>query len=137
MPPAIATVFYALMILGLFWLDRHRENRRSPALWIPTMWMFLACSRSVGQWLRIEAIASADQVLEGSPTDRLIYTGLLALGMIVLINRGRTVSRFLQANAPILLFFLFCMVSLAWSDYPGVAFKRWTKALGDFVMVLI
>ena len=29
------------------------------------------------------------------------------------------------------------LVSLLWSDFPDVAFKRWTKALGDLVMVLV
>ena len=28
-------------------------------------------------------------------------------------------------------------MSIGWSDYPDVAFKRWIKSLGDFVMVLI
>src|SRR5438128_2605355 len=47
---------------------------------------------------------------------------------------GRT---FLRANGPILLFFLYCSVSVLWSDYPEVAFKRWIRALGDIVMVLV
>lgn len=137
MPPSIAAVAYTFLILLLFYLDRSRQDRPSLALWIPTIWLLLACSRSVGQWLTLNPIDTADQVLEGSPLDRLVYAGLVALGLIVLINRGRPVVRFLHANAGIVFFFLFCAVSLLWSDFPGVAFKRWTKALGDLVMVLI
>jgi O-antigen ligase len=40
-------------------------------------------------------------------------------------------------NGPILVFFLYCAVSIVWSDYPDVAFRRWIKSLGDLVMVLI
>ena len=40
-------------------------------------------------------------------------------------------------NAPILLFFSYCAVSILWSDYPDVALRRWIKALGDLVMVMI
>jgi O-antigen ligase len=61
----------------------------------------------------------------------------LVIGLFVLVKRGRQVARLLQANGPIVLFFLYCAVSLLWSDYPEVAFKRWTKALGDLVMVLV
>src|SRR5713101_5199194 len=78
-----------------------------------------------------------EQLLEGSPLDRYLLTGLLALGIIVLIRRGRESGIILRANGPILLFFLYCAVSVLWSDYPDVAFKRWTKALGDIVMVMV
>ena len=46
-------------------------------------------------------------------------------------------SAFLNANGPILIYFLFCLMSIVWSDFPGVAFKRWTKAIGDVLMILI
>ena len=43
----------------------------------------------------------------------------------------------LRLNKPILLYFAYCAVSILWSDYPDVAFKRWIKAVGDLVMVLV
>jgi exopolysaccharide production protein ExoQ len=92
----------------------------------------------VGQWLQLGSpIGSADQYLEGSPTDRLVYACLVVVGLIVLVNRRGQVGRFLRANGGILFFFFYCVVSLLWSDYPEVAFKRWIKAFGDLVMVLI
>src|SRR5207249_1351617 len=78
-----------------------------------------------------------DVYLEGSPVDRFLFTTLLAIGCWVLIMRGRRVTRLLSVNWPILLFFLYCALSAVWSDYPEVAFKRWIKALGDLVMVLV
>jgi len=137
MPPTIAAVVYSLFIVGLFWLDRDQKARTSLGLWVPVVWCLLACSRSVAQWLQAPAVGSPWEILEGSPIDRLVYTGLLAVGLIVLVSRGQRVGKFLRANALILLFFLYCAVSVLWSDYPDVAFKRWTKALGDLVMILI
>lgn len=78
-----------------------------------------------------------DQYLEGSPLDRLFLTGLLAAGLVVLMRRGPQCGVLLRANTPILLFFFYCMVTVLWSDYPGVAFKRWTKALGNVTMVFV
>jgi exopolysaccharide production protein ExoQ len=138
MPPPIAGVVCVLLILGLFWVDRYQKAATSGALWIPVVWLSLACSRSVAQWLELGSpIDSPDQYLEGSPIDRLVYTGLLVVGLIVLVNRRRQVGELLRANLPILLFFLYCAVSLLWSDYPTVALKRWAKAIGDVVMVLV
>jgi len=75
--------------------------------------------------------------MDGSPLDRAVFVGLEAAALIVLSRRSRLVGKTLRANGPILLFFLYCGLSILWSDFPAVAFKRWTKALGDLMMVLI
>ncbi|MFQ5790320.1 MAG: O-antigen ligase family protein [Acidobacteriota bacterium] len=138
MPPQIATVVFALGILGLFMLDRDRKSQVSPALWIPVAWVSIGASRMVSQWLGLAPILeSPDQYLEGSPLDRLILSGLLVAGLLILAARGRRSGAFLRANGPLLLFFFFAAISVLWSDYPFVAFKRWTKALGNLVMVLV
>jgi exopolysaccharide production protein ExoQ len=138
MPPPIASSICALLIFGLFWLDRDQRARTSAGLWIPVLWLGLACSRAPSEWLQVGTpLAAADQVLEGSPTDRLVYSILLAAGMLVLARRGRVAGRILRANGPILFFFLYCAATFVWSDFPDVAFKRWNKAVGDLVMVLI
>ena len=75
--------------------------------------------------------------VEGNPLDALVFATLIVGGLVVLITRRRRVSTFLRANGPLLVFLLYCVLSVLWSDYPEVAFKRWIKAIGDTVMVLI
>jgi len=133
----VAIIVFALGILGLSTLDRDRTARTSKALWIPVVWLSIGGSRMVSQWLQMAPPSSVDQYLDGSPLDRNILMGLLALGVMVLLSRGRQVETLLRANGPIVLFFSYGAVSVLWSDYPDVAFKRWTKSLGDLVMVLI
>src|SRR2546425_24226 len=138
MSPGIATVVYGFFILALFLLDRDRKSRVSSALWIPVLWVLIAGSRMVSEWLEpARAMQSPDQYLDGSPLDRLIITGLLAAGLMVLLARGRRSRALLGANGPILLFFLYGAISVFWSDYPDVALKRWIKAFGNIVMVLV
>jgi exopolysaccharide production protein ExoQ len=138
MPPYIATLVFTAGILLLFFLDRERAPRPFWALWIPVIWVALASSRSVSQWLQLGTpLTASDQFMEGNPLDRMVYSGLLVIGLIVLAWRRHPVWRLLRANWPILLFFAYCAFSLLWSEYPDVAFKRWTKAVGDLVMVLI
>jgi O-antigen ligase len=138
MPPQIATIVCVLGILGLFVLDRDRESRPSKALWIPVVWLWIVGSKEVSRWLVQFGFMHAESLTgEGTLPDLVAFMGLLVLGVIVLVRRGPQVGRLLRANLPILLFFLYCGVSVLWSDYPGLAFKRWFKAQGDIVMVMI
>ena len=96
--------------------------------------MILAVSAS--KWLQSGPASTVDQ-FEGNALQRNIFTVLLAIGSVVLVWRGQKLVTLLRLNGPILLFFSYCAVSILWSDYPEVAFKRWIKALGDLVMVMI
>jgi exopolysaccharide production protein ExoQ len=141
-PPQIATLLFAMGILGLFALNKDAKERTSPALWIPVIWLGIACSRMVSQWIAAigtgaTAHYSAEQILDGNPFDRALLTGLLVIGVAVLAKRGHKVAAILQTNIPIIVFFLYCGISASWSDYADVSFKRWVKALGDLAMVLI
>jgi O-antigen ligase len=137
MSPAIATVIYACGILGLFLLDRDRRSQTSKALWLPVVWLLITCSRAISEWLQMAPLSSTDQYLEGSPLDRAILSGLVAIGVAILVHRRRKVGRVLRENRALLVFLFYCALSILWSDYPYVGFKRWIKSLGDFVMVLI
>lgn len=101
------------------------------------IWLWLSGSRPVSEWISGEHTSSAEQLLEGSPLDRNIYIALLALALIVLLGRRAPVLQFLRENSLLVLFIFYCAVSIVWSDYPDVAFKRWIKSLGDYAMILI
>ncbi len=137
MSPQIAAVVVAAGILALLAMDRDARDRTSPALWIPVVWLWIGGSRMVSQWLGMAPDASPDQILEGSPLDRNLLFGLIVLGLLVLLHRGSVVGRLIQANGVIVLFFAYSVLSTLWSDYPFVALKRWIKAFGDIVMVLV
>lgn len=138
MNPHVATLAFAIGILGLFALQYDRRVRTSKALWIPTVWVLIAASRFVSQWITVgPASQTTRQQMEGSPLDRAIFAVLLVFGIIVLLCRVRRLVPLLKMNGPILLFFLYCAVSTMWSDHPDMAARRWIKAIGDLVMVLI
>jgi exopolysaccharide production protein ExoQ len=127
--------------MGLFWLDREHNTRPSVALWIPQIWFLLACSRPVSTWLAGGKGASLDSATshlsEGSPIDRAVVTFLLLLALIVLLSRQNKVQLNLRTCWPVVLFFLYCVVSVTWSDFPEVAAKRLIRVIGDLLMVMV
>jgi exopolysaccharide production protein ExoQ len=143
-PAGIAALMFAIGMGGLFWLDRAPTARTSRALWLVVLWISIAGSRSVGQWIGTmqgssvtDTASEVSIYTEGSPLDRAVYSVLLLAGLVVLAGRREKVWELLKANWPLAAFFLYCAFSVSWSDYPDVAFKRWIKSLGDFVMVMI
>src|SRR5262245_16010934 len=138
MPPSVATIGWVVVVIGLFALDRDRTARTSKVLWIPVIWLSIAGSRDVSEWLGLGSkVTSIEQATEGNAFDRNIYAALIVVALIVLVTRSREVGRLLRANHAIVAFFLYGACSVVWSDFPSVAFKRWFKAFGDFLMILV
>lgn len=133
-----ALLICILLISYLFWMDRKNTIGISSAIWVPFLWFFPSCSRSVSQWLNLGAPnISAGNILDGSPLDRVFYTLLIIAGVLILRERRINWKEIFTQNAWIWLYFVFGAVSFFWSDYPFVSFKRWIKALGTLVMVLV
>ena len=137
MSPSLASLFYVCGIAGLFYLNRDNSVRTSKALWLPVAYLWVLGSRPLSVWLGIAPASGNNVQLEGSPVDAAFFQILLITGICVLVHRGRRTLTFLVANLPILIYFLFCLLSVVWSDFPGVALKRWIKAIGDLVMILV
>lgn len=138
MPASVATAVYVSVILVLFGLDRDRDIRPSKALWIPVLWFLIAASRPVSVWFQPRmTIDSAAQFTEANPLNDIVLATLLGAGVLVLVNRRTQVSKFLRTNGLVILFFLYCGLSVLWSDFPAVAFRHWLRSLGDPVMVLV
>jgi O-antigen ligase len=137
-PPQIATVIFAAGIAGLFWLDRDDSARPSNAVWLPVIWVGTNGSRPLSAWVGMGPPQEiAGQLPESSPLDQVVAGTLMLWGLIVLIRRRREMTGVLKASWPIVLYFSVALVSLLWSDFPGWGFKRWVRALGDLIMVLV
>ena len=139
MPPPVATVLTLAFIIFLFRRDIREKRDISGALWLPLLWLILGCSRSVSEWLNIFGlpVSGAVSVEEGSPLDAWFYFGMIAAGSCVLIKRQVRLSEIISNNGWLIVFLLYCFISITWSDFPFVAFKRWLKILGHPIMALI
>ena len=140
MPPPVATLLTLGFIAFLFRRDIRERPDVSGALWFPLIWLVIACSRGPSLWLNIFGLPGEGRrqsVEEGSPLDAWFFFSLIAMGFCVLIKRQVRISEVVYNNSWLIAFLLFCFISIAWSDFPFVAFKRWIKILGHPIMALI
>jgi exopolysaccharide production protein ExoQ len=135
--PPVAALW--LTVGGIFFLyrwDRREKAHVSKALWIPLIWLFVTGSRPASAWLNFSSTA-IDSPEDGSPLDAVFFFTLLAAGYYVLRQRGVNLATFARNNRWLIAFFIYTLMSVLWSDFQFIAFKRWIKILGHPMMVLI
>ncbi len=137
--PSIASCLTVALIVWLFRRDIREKPDISGALWLPLIWLVLGCSRSVSAWLNIFGlpVSGGASVEEGSPLDAWFFLFMIAAGVYVLNQRQVRLSEIISNNGWLIVFLLYCFISIAWSDFPFIAFKRWIKILGHPIMALI
>jgi O-antigen ligase len=139
LPPIVASFLTIAFIVFLFRRDIREKPDVSGALWLPVLWLVLAFSRSVSAWLNIFGlpVSGGASVEEGSPLDACFFFVLIIAGFCVLAKRQVRLSEVVSNNGWLIVFLLYCFISIAWSDFPFIAFKRWIKILGHPIMALI
>jgi O-antigen ligase len=137
MPPVLALTLCLSFSLVLLVRESYQQKNVSRAVWIPCIWLLILGSRPISMWLGLGGQGAFDSMMEGSPVDRTIYLVLMLLGLVVVIKRRLVWRDIFHNNLLLFLFLAYCAVSVAWSDFPFIAFKRWFKSLGDPLMALI
>ena len=137
MRSGIALLVYASFIYLLFRLEKPLSKGVSRATWIPLIWMSIAASRPISAWIQRTSAGAINTISEGSPTDRAIFFLLIIAGVIILVRRKLPWGELFRRNIWVWLFFLFGLISIVWSEVPFIALKRWVKALGNVIMVLV
>lgn len=138
MPPPLALLLTTAFVAFLFWRDVRERPPVTGALWIPLLWMLIIGSRFVSEWLSLGGtFDTPSDLAEGSPLDRGVFLGLELAGLYVLYRRRISWSTVISRNVWLAIFLAYCALSLLWSEFPLVAFKRWVKVLGHPIMALI
>ncbi|HEY4385819.1 MAG TPA: O-antigen ligase family protein [Ktedonobacteraceae bacterium] len=137
MIPLLGTFGTVLIIWGLLRLNRG-AFKVTNAIWAPYVWLLIASSRPVSNWLNLsEPVGQATAYIDGSPLDRNVLMSLMLVGLFVLSKRQKQSFAILSQNWIIVVYFVYCLISIVWCDYPAVLAKRWIRSLGDIIMILI
>jgi exopolysaccharide production protein ExoQ len=136
MNPSVARALWLICLLTLLRFDPARVKGMSLALWIPLIHIFIIGSRLPSTWIGGQGIA-AQALEEGNDLDRSIYIALILLAIVVLMMRSFKWSELLWRNLALTAFLSFALLSVVWSDYPFVAFKRWFRDVGQYLTLLV
>ena len=135
MSPTLATLLTVFGVIALLRFDI-RSEPRSQALWLPVLWLAITGSRFVSQWVNLGA-GAGENYTDGSPVDAAYFLLLIGVACAVLLLRGVRLGELISNNKWLFALVVYGLVSIAWSDFPNIAFKRWIKTLGHPLMALI
>jgi exopolysaccharide production protein ExoQ len=137
MSPYLAVLLWLVFLFVLLRFDPAKDAGSSAALWVPLTWMFISGSRLPSQWLGSHVGSAAQAFEEGNPLDRTVLSVLIVLAIGILISRSFKWGDFFARNLALFAFISFALVSVLWSDFPVVSFKRWVRDLGNYVVILV
>jgi len=137
MPPIIALFLWLAFLIGLLHFDPAKIPRTPVALWVPVIWMFIVGTRLPSQWLSGEVSLASGALEEGNSFDRTTYCLFILLAIGILRSRSFNWGDFFARNLALTAFLAFGLLSVLWSDFPFVSFKRWFRDLGNYLVVLV
>lgn len=137
MQPTVAALLCFAFAVYADRVVRLQAPTMSAATWIPFFWIVTAGSRPITAWLDPSGISDPLTLLEGSPVDRLFYQSLIALSVVVLIGRRMRIGDVVGSNLLLGGYFLYLLLGTVWSDYSGIALRRWVKDFGNILVLLV
>jgi exopolysaccharide production protein ExoQ len=140
MPPQLALLVGAIFVFFAFRSDRKRNVGETKGLFWPTLWYLVVCSRPVGYWLGLWGVpipGASNDPTDGSLIDRIFFALLTVIGLSILSRRGFKWGAALRLNPWLTAFVVYMAISIIWSQYPYVSFKRYIKVIGSIVMAMV
>lgn len=138
MSRTLATVL-SLLFIGVLWYSDHKRRRQlSAAIWIPVIWLLVLGSRPLSFWMGFgPGSGGEDAQLEGNWFDRTFYL-IQILGAVAILARRRfDWNSLFRNNTALLILYLYLFLTLFWSGFPFITFKRWFKEVGAIPVMLL
>ena len=137
MSPQFALFACTALVLVALVADARRYPTLSVALWVPVIWVTILASRPFAQWLNPSVGAFGTDPADGNPLDRNILTAMILIAALVLIKRRIDWRRWRAENRWVIALFAYFALSVFWSDFPDIAIKRFFRAIGSLLIILV
>ncbi|RJR18172.1 MAG: O-antigen ligase family protein [Desulfobacteraceae bacterium] len=135
--PKVATLLCILFIIGLFFLEKKKADSLRWHNIIPFLWTLILCTRPLGSWLAVHDLDVTDRsYVEGSFIDQVVLATLGLVGLFIYLKRDKAIE-IIRDNLWLMIFLMYCLISVSWSDFPITSLKRLTRGIGTILMVLL
>jgi len=135
----LALFTFSLWLPWLYYHDTKDRASVSSGSWIVVAWAVIYATRPVTEWFGLagEGPSLPQSRDEGNPVEAFFSLSLIIAGWVILLRRGVQFSKVIKENTWLFVFYGFWLMSITWSDYPFITFKRLFKDLGNIIMVLL
>lgn len=136
MNPTLAAIACIAFIAFVFYKNKIFEERIDLSFFIPLIWILYCSTKPISCWLYPGA-SPEDSAIQGSVYDRYFLSVIILAGIIVLKRRNVDWNEFIRQNIWVFLLFSYMGISIIWSNYIDISFRRWIRTLGDVIMATI
>lgn len=138
----IGFIVYALV------KDIRQSDPFSSGMWVSFVWLVIVATRPVIYWLHPSLFIGFSQrisweqqrsieIVQSNSLDRNVILILMFVGLMILFGRRNGFQLRASDNRWLVVFFLYCLVSILWSDFPGLVFKKWLRFIGDVIIITL
>lgn len=137
----LTLILAILLFIFAVHFDRKYFKFSSWAFLIPFLWFAIDLSRNVSRWMNIHHESSASYVAEaieeGNTVDQIFFLIMMFIAFLILFNRRKKLFYILKENKVWIALYVYCLLSIVWSDFAYISFKRYIKDLNSFIMALV
>ena len=130
-------IAFITVLIWIYYKEQKDRPRVTRTTWIVVVWAVIYGSRPVTEWFGQTGGGLAESVDEGNPIEATISILFLLVGSVVLLRRKLRWGSVLKENTAVVVFYAFWWLSILWSDYPLITFKRLFKESGAVIMALV
>lgn len=83
-----------------------------------------------------EKITDVEDIRTSNLISQIVYSSLYIMSFISLLSKRHLIIRFVKTEKYLSLFLLWSFLTVFWSDFPLVSFKRWIQIAGAAIIFL-
>jgi O-antigen ligase len=82
-----------------------------------------------------EDVGEAEDLTTSNPIRQIIFSSIYLLAFISLVPSFEKLFKILKEEKFLLTFLIWALISMFWSNYPDVTFKRWMQIFGAYIVI--